>query len=156
MLARILRPALGAVVVAASLVVPSWTAQSAPSPSVSTRESGCTEQAFNRSLVRDAVDPLVPDQFELTPTFTPAGSPSRVAGLINVVTCSKVVFDGPGGAYFTQHPTTTTVIYSATLLDGTGYVLLYATDNPVLAARYRQLGWPVQLLSPDPPVILMM
>ena len=57
-------------------------------------------------------------------------------------------FDGPGGAYFRQHPATTTVIYSATLLDGTGYVLLYATDNPVLAARYRQLGWPVQLLSP--------
>lgn len=42
----------------------------------------------------------------------------------------------------------TTFIYSATLRDGTSYVLLYATDDPVLAARYRQLGWPVQLLSP--------
>jgi hypothetical protein len=148
MFARMLRPALCGVVVVAALFVPEMTATAAPAPTVTTQESGCTEQAFTRSLVRDAVDPLIPDEFDLTPTFTPPGSPARVAGLINVVTCNQVALDGAGGAYFAKHPTTTTVIYSASLLDGTGYVLLYATDNPVLAARYRQLGWPVELLTP--------
>jgi hypothetical protein len=149
MISRILRPLVGVFVTAIGLVaVPSLTAHSAPEPTVSTSESGCTEQAFTRSLIRDAVDPLVPDEFELTPTFTPVGSPARVAGLINVVTCTQVTVSGPAAAYFAQHPTMTTFIYSASLLDGTGYALLYATDNPVLAARYRQLGWPVQLLSP--------
>ncbi len=148
MFLRIVRPVVGAVVAAVALVsAPSSTAFSAPAATVTTQERGCTEQAFNRNLIRDAVDPLIPDDYELTPT-SPAGAPARVAGLINVVTCSQVTTDGPAAAYFAHHPTTTTFIYSATLLDGTSYVLLFATDNPVLAARYGQLGWPVQLLGP--------
>ena len=143
------RSAVAAVVAAAgALTAPSLAAQAAPAPTVTTQEAGCTEEAFTRSIIRETVDPLVPDELELTPTFTPVGSKPRVLGFINVVTCTQVTLDGPASAYFRQHPTTTTFIFSAALLDGTAYVLLYATDNPVLAARYRQLGWPVQLLSP--------
>jgi hypothetical protein len=143
------RLAVAAVIAAAAATAaPSLGAQAAPAPTVTTHEAGCTEEAFARSLFQDTVDPLVPDGLELTPIVLPAGSRPRVLGFVNVVTCTQVTTDGPASAYFRQHPSTTTFILSAALLNGTSYVLLYATDNPVLAARYRQLGWPVELLTP--------
>lgn len=140
---------LAVVVVVAGSALQPLTAYAAPAPrTITTHESGCTEEAFGRSLVRAAVEPLVPDGFELTPAFTPDPADPRVAGFMNVVTCSQVTIAGPGRSSVTQQDTHS-LIYTATLLDGTPCLLLFATDSPVLAARYRQLGLPVQLLGRD-------
>ncbi|TDN92626.1 hypothetical protein [Microbacterium sp. BK668] len=140
---------VGAIAVALALVMaPSLPASAAPGPAVTTQESDCTEAAFDRNLSAAAVDPLIPDGYELVPAFTPVGAPPRVQGLINVVTCEQVVLEGPGGASLGRQSSVTYVIYSARLAGGGLYVVSYATDNAVLAARYRQLGWPVDLLGP--------
>lgn len=125
-----------------------------PGSSVIADERGCTEVAYNRNGSRAAVEPLVPSRFQLrSPLIGGVPATDRVILLVNELSCEDVTVEGyPTGS---EGRSTTTLIVSASFnaVDGaprTGvYVLWHATDNPVLFARYQQLGWPIELLSPE-------
>lgn len=117
--------------------------------SVTTDEGGCIEAGYIRGGNVAAVEALVPDRFMIE--LLAGTGPARARLFVNEVTCETVDIEG----HATYQPPTTTMIVSAAIdaVDGRpedgSYVLSYATSNPVLWARYRQLGWPAERLDPS-------
>lgn len=107
---------------------------------LSTDERDCHEINIPRATVYAATDGLVPDRYTVAalPTF------ARVR-IIDYV-CESLTVDGQPHARQTQ------VTIGAVQLAQQGtstpyYILWLGTDNPVLAARYRQLGIPAVNLA---------
>ncbi len=117
--------------------------------SLTTDEGGCIEAGYIRGGNVAAVEALVPDRFTIE--LLAGTGPARVRLFVNEVTCETVEIEG----HASYQPPTTTMIVSAAIdaVDGRpedgSYVLSYATSNPVLWARYRQLGWPAERLDPS-------
>lgn len=117
--------------------------------SVTTDEGGCLEAGYIRGGNVAAVEALVPDRFTIE--LLAGTGPARARLFVNEVTCQTVEVDGHASY---QRPTTTMIVSAAIdAVDGRpadgSYVLSYATSNPVLWARYRQLGWPAERLDPS-------
>src|SRR6478736_4688039 len=117
--------------------------------SVTTDEGGCIEAGYIRGGNVAAVEALVPDRFTIE--LLAGTGPARVRLFVNEVTCQTVQVDGHASY---QRPTTTMIVSAAIdAVDGRpadgSYVLSYATSNPALWARYRQLGWPAERHDPS-------
>jgi hypothetical protein len=124
----------------ATAAVPTW---------VTTSEGGCIEAGYIRGGNVAAVQARVPDRFTIE--LLAGTGPARVRLFVNEVTCQTVQVDGHASY---QRPTTTMILSAAIdAVDGRpadgSYVLSYATSNPALWARYRQLGWPAERLDPS-------
>ncbi len=108
-----------------------------------TSEENCSEITIPRAANLAATDALVPEDY----TVAVFGAAARVR-IIDYV-CSDVVVDRQ------RHSRPTHVSIGAAQLSarlgqpapGTFYVLWLGTDNPVLAARYRQVGIASEYLS---------
>lgn len=145
--------ALLAALVVALLAAPAQADSAVPRGASSTltyRESGCTEIAYQRGGLASAVRPLVPERFVLADfPGVPEGAPARVQLLVNEVTCEHGRFPGRGRV---QRPYSYVIVSaSVTATEGEqrdgAYVLFYATENREQLAALRRLGWPLTSLS---------
>src|SRR6478735_3986946 len=122
------------------------TPDSRPGPSwATTQESDCFEVLTQRGVKTTEVDLLVPERFGLPATAT-------TTLFLHTYTCRQFSVDGQPQVGRDKTTTITIGSVSVTSVDGqpttgfTGYVLWYGTDNPVLFAKFHQLGWPVTFL----------
>ena len=107
---------------------------------LTTDERDCHEINIPRATVYAATDGLVPDRY--TVAALPTAARVRVIDYV----CESLTVDGQPHARQTQ------VTIGAVQLAQQGtstpyYILWLGTDNPVLAARYRQLGIPAVNLA---------
>lgn len=117
--------------------------------SLTTVESDCYEVTFGRAGRVDAVRVVVPERY--TPGVFSTGLGFPVAGLrVWDYTCRELSVDTQR-----RDRETHVSLYAAALtqrdgqpVTGSYYLLGLSTDDPVLAARYRQVGLPAELL-PD-------
>jgi len=107
-----------------------------------TQETDCIEVPFFRLGSTEAVREIVPSNYTVREV-----RPGNVALTFIEYHCESITVDGKHSL-----PTTVTlgsvpiVSRDGEPLSGTGYVLWLGTDNPILAARYRQLGIPAEFV----------
>jgi hypothetical protein len=134
----------------AALIIPSSATAKVPPglESTTTDESGCVEIGVLRAGSLTALRTVVPTRYTLLVPNPNAPNAGRV--IVTTYTCDQVLVDDHSTADAAQP--TTVVIGSASITHRGGdpisgqYILWYATDNPVLFAKYQRLGLPVSLL----------
>ena len=113
-------------------------------PMATAVEQGCHELIISRGGNAAAVRAAVPARYTLL----------NNSATVTTYTCEDVTVDGQPN--IGSGPTTTTIgTVGGTHRDGaelganSRYILWHGTDNPVLFAKYQQVGLPTQLLHPS-------
>jgi len=137
---------------AAALASTATTATAEPTPTkASTAENDCSEIAITRATNAPDAQAVIPSRYGISET-----NPGVGRLFVHTYTCQALTIDGQpvvGG----NRPTTISIgSVAVNTLDGTtlaggfnAYILWFGTDNPVLFAKYQQLGLPVRFLKPD-------
>lgn len=111
---------------------------------LSTHEAECTEVAVVRAVTPEGARALVPQRYE--PTTLVAGGLTIGRFQMWDYVCERFGVDGQSHAPRTQISIGAIAVSKrdAVPVSGAYYLLYLATDNPVLAARYGQVGLPAR------------
>lgn len=108
---------------------------------LTTDESGCTELTIPRAITPEGARALVPERYE--PTVAVGGALTTSTFRMWDYVCEHLTVDGQSHAQRTHISIGAVLFSSRDGLPLTGFYLVsLATDNAVLAARYRQVGMP--------------
>lgn len=108
---------------------------------LTTSESGCVEVSIPRAVTAAGARALVPERY--APTLSTSATPTSTVLLLDYV-CDDLSVDRQSHAVRTQVAIVAVALASrdGVPTPGSYYLTSIETDNPVLAARYAQVGLP--------------